>query len=344
MGLQAAAAAMAFEQLVERILTASGFAVAPVIAASSDNEVDCFASLAAEQWAVQVKFYRTDRAQVRLIESAASRLLKRLKLLPTHKGMLVMSSFLGSGVRASLENRFGIVFIDRADLFVWAARDPALIDELAVLLESSLPASDAMQGREVLASTTVLPQPATAEPPPDTQGTQLCNQLRALKRGRGSWSSYEVLCQQILKYLFTGDLQGWHAQKRTDDGLNRYDLVCRIKPTTEFWRFVLEHLNSRYAMFEFKNYTGKVKQGQVLTTEKYLLERALRRTAIIFSRNGADDGAIGTTQGAMREHGKLMLVLSDDDVCHMLNMKERGEDPSDFLFDRADEFLLSLPR
>ena len=50
------------------------------------------------------------------------------------------------------------------------------------------------------------------------------------------------------------------------------------------------------------------------------------------------------TQGAMREHGKLMLILDDDKVCKMLHMKERGEDPTDSLFELADDFLLSLPR
>lgn len=50
------------------------------------------------------------------------------------------------------------------------------------------------------------------------------------------------------------------------------------------------------------------------------------------------------TQGAMREHGKLMLVIDDDILCRMLHMKERGDDPTDFLFQLADDFLLSRPR
>lgn len=49
-------------------------------------------------------------------------------------------------------------------------------------------------------------------------------------------------------------------------------------------------------------------------------------------------------QGAMREHGKLMLIIDDEKVCKMLQMKERGEDPSDLLFEAADDFLLALPR
>ena len=50
------------------------------------------------------------------------------------------------------------------------------------------------------------------------------------------------------------------------------------------------------------------------------------------------------TQGAMREQGKLILIVNDEKVCEMLHMKERGEDPTDCLFEIADNFLLTLPR
>ncbi|WP_299772422.1 hypothetical protein [uncultured Pseudoteredinibacter sp.] len=46
----------------------------------------------------------------------------------------------------------------------------------------------------------------------------------------------------------------------------------------------------------------------------------------------------------MREHGKLILALDDEAVCKMLHMKEEGEDPTDFLFNLTDDFLLSLSR
>jgi hypothetical protein len=117
-----------------------------------------------------------------------------------------------------------------------------------------------------------------------------------------------------------------------------------VRPTTDFWRFVIDHLNSRYVLFEFKNYRYKIKQGQILTTEKYLLERGLRRTAIILTREGAETDAFKMTRGAMREHGKLMLIVNDNKVCEMLHMKDRGEDPTDSLFEVADNFLLRLSR
>lgn len=81
--------------------------------------------------------------------------------------------------------------------------------------------------------------------------------MKEIARGKKYWRNYEITCEKILRYLFPGDLHGWHKQKRTDDGLNRYDFVCRIKPSTEFWQFITQHLDSRYIVFEFKNYSEK---------------------------------------------------------------------------------------
>lgn len=221
--------------------------------------------------------------------------------------MLVVSCQLPASLRIALEEKFCIIFADRADLMNWTAKRPELLDSLNSLIESDTAANLEPSTRPT-ASTEDSKQFSKVAPPEDTRGTELCKELRALKRGKSTWADFEKLCDRILRYLFLNDLHGWHSQRRTDDGLHRFDYVCRIKPTTEFWRFLIDHLDSRYVLFEFKNYMGKIKQGQVLTTEKYLLERGLRRVAIIISRAGAEPDAVKMTQGAMREHGKLMLI------------------------------------
>lgn len=335
--------ALQFEELVRKILEANQFQVQEAWISNRDTGFDFLANLENETWAIEVKFYRTVRAQVSLLESASTRLASRGIIAGAWKGMLVVSCQLPPALRVTLEEKFSITYVDRTDLLNWAAKTPTLVDELNALLEAdptSTPESPARVVEPTLASKP-LPQ---ASPPEDTQGTLLCQELKELKRGKTTWPKYESLCDRILRYLFPNDLHGWHKQRRTDDGLNRFDYVCRIRPTTDFWRFLLDHLDSRYVLFEFKNYTGKIKQGQILTTEKYLLERGLRRVAIVISRAGAEVDAIRMTQGAMREQGKLMLIIDDEQVCEMLHMKERGEDPTDRLFEIADDFLLALPR
>lgn len=329
-----------FEALIQRVLEVNGFSVMKFDDPRGIGGFDFVGELAGENWAIEVKFYRTARAQVTLIESAAARLIHRAITAQTWKGMLVVSSSVPSSLRINLEQKYDVTIVDRPDLLAWAAAEPSLVDEITALLE--LEPSESVEGRapDLRAATRITGR----APPLDTHGTELCGKLKALPRGKTAWRDYEELCTEILKYLFPNDLLGWHTQKRTDDGLNRFDFVCRIRPTTEFWSFLIDHLDSRYVLFEFKNYLGQVKQGQILTTEKYLLEKGLRRAAIILTRAGAEKEAVRMTQGAMRENGKLMLIVDDKKVCEMLHMKERGEDPTDCLFELADDFLLSLPR
>lgn len=332
-----------FEDLVRRVLAANNFRVT-VHTRRGDKGFDLLGNLESEQWAIEVKYYRTVRAQPTLIEAAAIRLVNNGITAQALKGMLVVSCILPPELRETLEKKFSVTFVDRIDLRNWAAVSSELAEELDSLLEADPSAplttrtmrADPRQGSK--------PLKQVSAPPEDNRGTELCRELKAIKRGKEAWAQYELVCANILKYLFLNDLHGWHSQKRTDDGLSRFDFVCRVRPTTEFWKFVIDHLDSRYVLFEFKNYSGKIKQGQILTTEKYLLERGLRRMAIIFTRAGADSHAIAMTQGAMREHGKLMLIVNDDKLCEMLLMKECGEDPTDGLFELADNFLLSLPR
>ncbi len=332
-----------FEDLVRRILQVNYFEV-QAHSPRGDRGFDFLARLHNETWAIEVKYYRTARAQPALIEAAAARVANNGIQADATKGMLVVSCFLTAEIRFVLEKKFSITFVDQVDLRNWCAEHPSLMEELDALLEAN-PSEPHATG-PARPSLELRSKPINDLPlkESETKGTDLCNELKRIKKGRSAWAQYEKTCEKILKYLFNNDLHGWHAQKRTDDGLNRYDYVCRVRPATEFWKFVIDHLDSRYVLFEFKNYAGKIKQGQILTTEKYLLERGLRRMAIIMTRVGAEPHAVAMTQGAMREHGKLMLIVDDERVCEMLHMKERGEDPTDCLFEIADNFLLTLPR
>jgi hypothetical protein len=332
-----------FEDLVSRILEANNFLIT-THNLRGDRGFDLLGNYGSESWAIEVKYYRTARAQPSLIDAAAARVASNGIAANAQKGMLVVSCFLPVELRAALEQKFSITFVDQVDLRIWCASRPDLAEELDALLEvspSEPQATHATRNEPMRRS-----KPLGGVPPKDhdTKGTELCQELKRISKGKASWAQYEKVCEKILKYLFPNDLHGWHSQKRTDDGLNRYDYVCRVRPTTEFWKFVIDHLDSRYVLFEFKNYSGKIKQGQILTTEKYLLERGLRRMAIIMTRVGAEPHAVAMTQGAMREQGKLMLIVNDEKVCEMLHMKERGEDPTDCLFEIADNFLLTLPR
>lgn len=99
-------------------------------------------------------------------------------------------------------------------------------------------------------------------------------------------------------------------------------------------------MKSLFVVFECKNYAEGIGQGEVLTTEKYLFPKAFSAFAVICTRKGfGNENARKFVQGTMRENGCLMLVLDDDDVIRMIDMRINGGDPSDCLYEKAMRFL-----
>lgn len=174
----------------------------------------------------------------------------------------------------------------------------------------------------------------------------LIEELETIQAGRIDAYKFESWCIKVIKYLFEEFLTGWHEQSETIDGLNRRDLVCRVikHSESEVWELISNSLKSRYVVFEFKNYTDEITQREIITTERYLYPNALRNCAFIISRRGASESAKRVIEGAMREHGKLIISLNIVDIKKMLSGKDTGDDPNVYLFDKVDELLISLSR
>lgn len=77
-----------------------------------------------------------------------------------------------------------------------------------------------------------------------------------------------------------------------------------------------------------------------------MYSKALRSVAIIISRKGADENAILATKGCLRENGKLIICLSDDDLIELISIKhENGESSTAaYLANRLDDLLITLDK
>jgi hypothetical protein len=186
--------------------------------------------------------------------------------------------------------------------------------------------------------------PPPAEPE-ELKGKNLCDEINAIPARKDQARAFERKMTEAVRYLFENDLTAWAPQRSTDTGISLYDLVARVNSTHDFWKALVNHFYSRYVVFEFKNYGGRIKQGQIHTTEKYLYRTALRSTAIIISRKGADKNALAVCRGALREQGKLIINLTTDDVCKMLHIRdEPGGDCNSVLTEYVDRMLMRLER
>ncbi|MBP3661172.1 MAG: hypothetical protein J6I89_07260 [Oscillospiraceae bacterium] len=175
----------------------------------------------------------------------------------------------------------------------------------------------------------------------EVESWQVCDE-----NGKNRHREYEKLCVRVLKTLFHDELSLWNEQSTTLDGLNRFDIVCKIKAKgNDFWDTLEHHFHSKYIIFECKNYQDRITQREVYTTEKYLYTTALRRVAILVSVNGTGDSAEKAIRGVLRETGKLIVSVTNKDLVEMLKQKRAGQNPALEVLDKLlDELLVKLEK
>ncbi|MBR6642123.1 MAG: DNA cytosine methyltransferase [Lachnospiraceae bacterium] len=173
----------------------------------------------------------------------------------------------------------------------------------------------------------------------------LQERLRKVQAGENA-QKYEKICEEIMRYLFSDNLEFFNSQKISNDGLYRFDYCAKIKHgnTNEFFDTIKNFFRTKYVVFEFKNHKEEITQKEIYTTEKYLYETALRKVAIIVSRKGADTNAQKAARGSLREAGKLIICLSDENINKLIDMKNNKEAPGDYLEVLLDEMLLDLEK
>jgi hypothetical protein len=186
-----------FEELVAKILKANGFSIDPDWPFGPERGFD-LATIDNDRLAIEAKYYRTERAQPSLLDVAAERLSAGLEAEQLTKGMLVVSCVIDPAARLRLEERHSILVCGRSDLSVWGRRFPDLFEQLTDILESWNSPFDPNDGKE-LRELLQRPQTGRSAPktPPELRGAQLCSELRSLKPGAKTWTSYEKLCETI---------------------------------------------------------------------------------------------------------------------------------------------------
>jgi hypothetical protein len=187
---------------------------------------------------------------------------------------------------------------------------------------------------------------ASSGPRPDDRSEKLQQQLTDHLAQKEVLTPYEYegLCLSVFAHLFDPILYGFERQAQTSDGGNRYDFICRIQPGSSFWDGIRSDFRTKAILFECKNYTQPITADQVYSTERYLFAGALRTVCFLISRLPPSDSALRAAQGAMRESGKLVLLLSNRDMIEMLALKSQPGAAENYLDKKIWDFIISLPR
>lgn len=302
------------------------------------------------KYIIEVKYYRTNSLQPSLIDNA----IYYLKQYKDYKKVLIISSFINFQDRHLLNVKYpDIEIIDGYDLLYASLNNIDILEKLKGAIsidsydESYFDYYKNFNNRNNFINKAKVRNNKSIkenEVKSSEEATRLISELENINAGKKGFIKYEDICVKILNYLFYSAIGAKQYQFESDDKLSRFDLVVRINPITEFWKFIVNEINSRYVIFEFKNYKDKIGQREILTTERYLLNLALRKVAIILTRKGYNESAHKFIRGALRETGKVIIVLNDEDLKEMLKMKMSGSDPTNLLFDKFDELFMNISR
>ena len=253
--------------------------------------------------------------------------------------VLVLSSVVSSDLKEKCFNKYNVIIWDISNL-LWLFNDfPEIKNELIAALGYTVD--------DIVSEPPAHGLFLKAEEKRIEEQTSLEQRLKAIVPGKNTFREYEDVCIDILKYTLGDYLTLWKKQEKSSDGLYRFDLCCKIKSgvNQDFFQTIKNYFNTKYIVFEFKNYNEQITQKEIYTTEKYLYEKALRKVAVIISRTGADENALKAVRGCLRETGKLIICLSDNSLLDMIKIKEQGErEPAELLDTVLDDILVHLEK
>lgn len=255
-----------------------------------------------------------------------------------YESLYLVFDYIEEEKKQRLSKKYNITILDIANIIYIIENNEELIKQLKEILDYSI--SGIEKSKPKLDIKTIEKQ---------TEKIDYKRRLEEIKAGKEQWGEYQQFCVKFTKEMFNDDLDSWSAQQETDNKMHRFDLIARIKYRKEeyndFFETIEDFFRSKYIIFEFKNYADKITENEIINTERYLYEKALRSVAIIFTRKGADKRARESIKALMRNQGKIILILDDNDILNMIKLWESGEaSPAIILQEKLNDFLIHLEK
>ena len=166
--------------------------------------------------------------------------------------------------------------------------------------------------------------------------------LRDLPIGKDHWRDYELFAEEVLPFLFKPHFTRFRSQVRRGSG-DRPDLVCRNEGQHKFCKIILQKHDARYVVFEVKN-QAKPEVGHLREMDAFLTPATTGRFGILLVRQPPKQPQTLYKRlgDLLKEKEKMIVVLCDDDVLKMLDMRIRLSEPMDYLEERYDHYMMHM--
>jgi hypothetical protein len=163
--------------------------------------------------------------------------------------------------------------------------------------------------------------------------------------GRENFQAFEHIVRVVFNFLFIGELGEGKGQSRTkpeDEGVEIRDVIFANNAESGFWK----DLKDKYAAPEI---VVDAKNKDELTREDLrqlycYLKPALGLWGFIVCRSEQSPTINAYNRTVFQNFGQSrgLLILNDDDLRRMVQIKMRGQNPATYLQDRMSEFIRSV--
>lgn len=170
------------------------------------------------------------------------------------------------------------------------------------------------------------------------EAERLKSRLSLIESGRPQAYQFQHTVLEILNYLFNPELIDGQMEIKTIDGTERRDIIFTNDSDESFWDFVRNEHSSVLLMFETKNVTA-LEPAHFNQVATYLGDR-LGRLGFIVTRNSQTDTDRRKAFSIYNDSSprKIVLVLTDAELCEMMDMKCKGHSPARYMQKKYREF------
>ncbi len=170
----------------------------------------------------------------------------------------------------------------------------------------------------------------------------LCDEVKSIPPGNRSAEAYHQKILGILKALFYPHLWKFIKEQEINTGRKRVDIVADNYAREGFFFRLNSYHNIQcpYVFFECKNYSSDPANPELDQLNGRLSPRR-GKFGMLFCRKVENKSLmLDRCRDVLHDHGSYLLVLDDDDVCALLEMKEGRGDWA--VFEYLDDLLRVL--
>jgi hypothetical protein len=206
-----------------------------------------------------------------------------------------------------------------------------------------------LDGPTLRAAAPTLPWPSSVATAADARTEAARDAARTLLKrldqtlpGKAQWSAYQKLVGEILGLLLSPPLAQPIEERSNESKVNRRDFILPNYAVEGFWHFLRIHYEAHFVVVDAKNYVRNVKKNEILQIANYLAPHGTGLFGLIVCRRAADRSAEITRREQWVLHRKMVLILNDDDLRQMFKLQASGQDPSEVIRQKIEDFRLGF--